>query len=193
MSWVFAAALGYLLGSVPFGLLLTKAAGLGDVRLIGSGSTGATNVLRTGSKALAAGTLALDALKGVVAVLVAAHFWGRDAGLVAGFAAVAGHCYPVWLSFKGGKGVATAAGVLLAANWWLGLIAGLVWLATAFATRISSASALVACAVTPVIAALAGDWTLALFCLLLAALIAWRHQANIRRLLAGTEPKIGKK
>ncbi len=193
MSWVLAAALGYLLGSVPYGLLLTKAAGFGDVRLIGSGSTGATNVLRTGNKALAAGTLALDLLKGVIAVLVAAHLWGRDAGLLAGFAAVVGHCYPVWLGFKGGKGVATAAGVLLAANWWLGLLAGLVWLATALATRISSASALMACAVTPVIAALTGDWMLALFCLLLAALIAWRHKANIQRILAGTEPKIGKK
>jgi len=193
MTWVLAALLGYLLGSVPYGLLLTKAAGLGDVRQIGSGSIGATNVLRTGRKGLAAGTLALDLLKGLVAVLLAGWLWGRDAGLVAGFAAMLGHIFPVWLGFKGGKGVATAAGVLLAASWWLALACALVWLATAFTTRISSASALMACAAAPIIAAIAGDWPLAGFSLALALLVAWRHEANIKRLIAGTEPKIGKK
>jgi glycerol-3-phosphate acyltransferase PlsY len=186
-----AVLVGALLGSVPFGLILTRAAGLGDVRTIGSGSIGATNVLRTGNKKVAAATLALDVLKGVIAVLVCQYLWGRDAGLLAGLAAVVSHCYPVWLGFKGGKGVATAAGVLLAAAWWMGLIVAGIWLATAFLTRISSASALVACAAAPIVALLAGDTTLALFALVLALFIAWRHSANIRRLIAGTEPRIG--
>ncbi|MBE9605358.1 glycerol-3-phosphate 1-O-acyltransferase PlsY [Acetobacteraceae bacterium H6797] len=193
MIWVLAALLGYALGSVPYGLLLTRAAGLGDVRQIGSGSIGATNVLRTGRKGLAAGTLALDLLKGLAAVLLAGWLWGRDAGLVAGFASMVGHIFPVWLRFKGGKGVATAAGVLLAASWWLALLCAAVWLATAFITRISSASALMACAAAPLIAAIAGDWSLAGFAMALALLVAWRHEANIKRLIAGTEPKIGKK
>lgn len=189
MSLLLAALLGYLLGSVPYGLLLTRAAGLGDIRAIGSGNIGATNVLRTGNKKLAAATLALDVLKGVAAILIARAAWGEDAALVAGFAAMAGHAFPVWLGFKGGKGVATGAGVLLAATWWLGLASVLTWAAVFFATRISSAAALATCAIAPVIALLFGDTRLALFALGLAALIAWRHKANIQRLMAGTEPK----
>jgi glycerol-3-phosphate acyltransferase PlsY len=192
MSLILAALLGYALGSIPFGLLLTKAAGLGDIRSIGSGNIGATNVLRTGRKGLAAATLALDALKGVAAVLVAGSIWGRDAALVAGVAAMLGHAFPVWLGFKGGKGVATGLGVLLSAAWWLGLAAAAVWVVTAFLTRISSASALAACAAAPLIALAVGDLRLAAFAAALAALVAWRHRPNIERLLAGTEPRIGK-
>ncbi|MCB4824462.1 glycerol-3-phosphate 1-O-acyltransferase PlsY [Roseicella aerolata] len=193
MSALLALALGYLLGSIPWGLLLTKAAGLGDIRSIGSGNIGATNVLRTGNKALAAATLGLDILKGVAALLIANALWGETAGLVAGFGAMLGHAFPAWLGFKGGKGVATGGGVLLAAAWWLGLGALLVWLATAFATRISSAGAMAACVAAPVIAAIAGRWDLALFSAGIAALVIWRHKANIARLLAGTEPRIGRK
>ncbi|TCZ61392.1 glycerol-3-phosphate 1-O-acyltransferase PlsY [Roseicella aquatilis] len=193
MTALLALALGYLLGSVPWGLLLTRAAGLGDIRAIGSGNIGATNVLRTGHKGLAAATLALDLLKGVAALLLARWLWGETAGLVAGFGAMLGHAFPVWLGFKGGKGVATGGGVLLAAAWWLGLGAALVWLGTAIVTRISSAGAIAACAAAPVIAAVAGRWDLALFAAGVAALVIWRHRANIERLLAGTEPRIGRK
>ena len=191
MALLFAALLGYLLGSVPYGLLLTRAAGLGDIRAIGSGNIGATNVLRTGNKGLAAATLALDVLKGVAALLIARAAWGEDAALVAGIGAMAGHAFPVWLGFRGGKGVATGAGVLLAAQWWLGLAALAAWIAVFAATRISSAGALAACAVAPVVAFLFGDATLGFFALGMAALITWRHKANIQRLLAGTEPKSG--
>jgi glycerol-3-phosphate acyltransferase PlsY len=193
MSFLLAAALGYLLGSVPYGLLLTKAAGLGDIRSIGSGNIGATNVLRTGNKGLAAATLVLDAVKGLVALVVARWIWGEDAGLVAGVAAMAGHAFPVWLGFRGGKGVATGAGVLFGAAWWLGAVALAAWAAVFAATRISSAGALAACVAAPLAALLFGDARLALFALLLAALIAWRHKANIQRLLAGTEPRVGSK
>ena len=193
MSLILAAVLGYLLGSVPYGLVLTKAAGLGDIRNIGSGNIGATNVLRTGNKKLAAAVLALDVLKGAVALLIARALWGEEAGLVAGVAAMAGHVFPVWLGFKGGKGVATGAGVLLAAQPWLGLVTVVAWGAVFAATRISSASALVACAVAPIAAAIWGDWWLAIFAAGLAALITWRHQSNIQRLLAGTEPRFGAK
>jgi glycerol-3-phosphate acyltransferase PlsY len=192
MSLILAAILGYLLGSVPYGLILTKAAGLGDIRAIGSGNIGATNVLRTGNKGLAAATLVLDALKGLAALLLARWLWGEDAALVAGVAAMAGHAFPVWLGFKGGKGVATGAGVLLAAQWWLGLIALAVWFVVAFTTRISSAGALAACAAAPLVALVFGDAKLALFAAALAALIAWRHRPNIARLIAGTEPRFGK-
>ncbi|MBO1079583.1 glycerol-3-phosphate 1-O-acyltransferase PlsY [Roseomonas haemaphysalidis] len=188
---IAAAVIGYLSGSVPYGLLLTRAAGLGDIRSIGSGNIGATNVLRTGNKKVAAATLLLDALKGAVPVLSLAALWGRDAGLVAGIAALLGHVFPVWLGFKGGKGVATGAGVLLAASWWIGILCALIWFGMAKLTRISSASALTACACAPVIALLAGDWRLAGFLLVVVAIIIWRHQDNIRRLLAGTEPRIG--
>ena len=192
MTLLRAALLGYVLGSVPYGLILTKAAGLGDIRAIGSGNIGATNVLRTGNKALAAATLVLDALKGVVALLLARWLWGEDAALVAGVAAMAGHAFPVWLGFNGGKGVATGAGVLLAAQWWLGLAALAVWFAVAFATRISSAGALAACVAAPVVALIFGDAKLALFAAALGGFIAWRHKANIARLIAGTEPRFGK-
>lgn len=193
MTWVLALLLGYALGSVPWGLLLTKAAGLGDIREIGSGNIGATNVLRTGNKGLAAATLVLDAAKGAVALLLAQWLWGPEAGLVGGFGAMLGHAFPVWLGFKGGKGVATGGGVLLAASWWLGLATLAVWLAVVAATRISSAGALAACVATPVIALLAGRADLALFAAGIAALVVIRHRANIARLLAGTEPRFGKK
>ena len=148
--------LGYLLGSIPFGLLLTRAAGLGDIRRIGSGNIGATNVLRTGNKGLAAATLLLDGLKGAVAVLLAAWLGGHEAVLWAGIGAVLGHAFPVWLRFKGGKAVATSYGVLIAAAWPVGLAAGAVWLVTAAVTRISSLAALASFALAPLLAAVAG-------------------------------------
>ncbi|MBI0432791.1 glycerol-3-phosphate 1-O-acyltransferase PlsY [Roseomonas sp. KE0001] len=193
MSLWLAVAIGYLSGSVPYGLLLTRAAGLGDIRQIGSGNIGATNVLRTGNRKVAAATLLLDALKGALPVLLLGGLWGRDAGLAAGLAALVGHLFPIWLGFRGGKGVATGAGVLLAANWWIGLLCALLWLAMAKLTRLSSASALAACCAAPLIALLSGDHRLALALLVVAALILWRHQDNIRRLLAGTEPRIGER
>lgn len=183
---------GYLIGSIPFGLLLTRAAGLGDIRSIGSGSIGATNVLRTGKKGLAAATLLLDALKGIAAVLLARWVVG-DQDLVAGTAAVLGHTMPVWLGFRGGKGVATALGVSLVTMWPVALGCGAVWLAMAAMTRISSAASLTAVAVAPVLALLLVDTEHALLALLVGLLVAWKHEANIRRLLAGTEPRIGQK
>jgi glycerol-3-phosphate acyltransferase PlsY len=189
---LLAVALGYLLGSVPWGLLLTRAAGLGDIRAIGSGNIGATNVLRTGNWTLAAATVVLDAAKGAAALLLARWLWGETAGLVAGFGAMLGHAFPVWLGFKGGKGVATGGGVLLSAAPWLGAVTAAVWLAIALATRISSAAALAACAAAPVAALLAGRTDLALFSAGIAALVAYRHRANIGRLLAGTEPRFGR-
>ena len=186
------AAFGYLLGSIPFGLLLTLAAGLGDIRKIGSGNIGATNVLRTGRKGLAAATLLLDAVKGAAAVLIGAYVAGENGVLAAGLGAVIGHLFPVWLGFKGGKGVATGLGVLLAAAPLAGLGAVLVWLGTARLTRISSASALAACVSAPVIAILVGTkLPVEALVMFTAALIVGRHHANIRRLLAGTEPRIG--
>ena len=193
MALLAALLLGYLLGSVPWGLLLTRAAGHGDIRAIGSGNIGATNVLRTGNKGLAAATLALDVLKGMAALLVAEAVWGEAAGLAAGFGAMLGHAFPVWLGFRGGKGVATGGGVLLAASWWMGLAAVLAWLATAAATRLSSAGSLAACAAAPVVALVAGRTDLALFAAGIAALVVFRHRTNIVRLLAGTEPRIGQK
>jgi glycerol-3-phosphate acyltransferase PlsY len=192
-TWLAALALGYLLGSVPWGLLLTRAAGHGDIRAIGSGNIGATNVLRTGNKGLAAATLGLDALKGAAALLIGDALWGEAAGLVAGFGAMLGHAFPVWLGFRGGKGVATGGGVLLAASWWMGLAAAVAWLAAAAATRRSSAGALAACAAAPLVALLAGRTDLALFAAGIAALVVLRHRANIARLMAGTEPRIGGK
>lgn len=190
---LIAAAGGYLLGSIPFGLVLTKLAGLGDIRSIGSGNIGATNVLRTGNKKLAAATLLLDGGKGAAAVLLAGAFAGETAALAAAAGAMLGHSFPVWLGFKGGKGVATALGILLAAAWPVGLAVALVWLVTAYVFRISSLAALVAAGMAPLIAwALAGG-ALALAALFIALLIFWRHQANIRRLLKGEEPRIGGK
>jgi glycerol-3-phosphate acyltransferase PlsY len=193
MSLLIGLLLGYLLGSIPWGLVLTRAAGLGDIRAIGSGNIGATNVLRTGNKPLAATTLVLDIGKGALALWLAGQFWGEQAGLAAGFGAMLGHAFPVWLGFKGGKGVATGGGVLLVAAWWLGLGAALVWLVMAFTTRISSASSLAACIAAPVLALVAGRYDLALFSAGIALLVAFRHRTNIERLLAGTEPRIGRK
>jgi acyl phosphate:glycerol-3-phosphate acyltransferase len=187
------ALLGYLLGSIPFGLILTRAAGLGDIRGIGSGNIGATNVLRTGSKGLAAATLLLDGLKGAVAVLLARRLGGDEAMLWAGVGAVLGHAFPVWLGFKGGKAVATSYGVLIAASWPVGLCAGAVWLAMAAVTRTSSLAALVSFALAPVLAAVLADPTIVKLALSIAVLVFIRHHENIRRLLAGTEPRIGQK
>jgi glycerol-3-phosphate acyltransferase PlsY len=187
-----AALLGYLLGTIPFGLLLTRAAGLGDIRSIGSGNIGATNVLRTGNKGLAAATLLLDGIKGATAVLLGLHLAGPDGAFAGGLAAVLGHLFPVWLRFKGGKGVATGFGVLFAAAWPAGLGAGAVWLIVFAVSRISSAGALSAFAVAPLLAWAAAGPQVALLILLIAALIAVRHDANIRRLLAGTEPRFGR-
>ena len=186
-----ALVVGYALGSIPFGLLLTRAAGLGDIRRIGSGNIGATNVLRTGRRGLAAATLVLDGAKGAAAVLLAAGFAGSGAGLVAGLGAVLGHLFPVWLGFRGGKGVATGLGVLLAALPWAGLVAAITWLALARLTRISSAAALGAFAVAPVVAASVSGLAGAALALVIAVLVYARHAENIRRLLAGTEPRIG--
>jgi glycerol-3-phosphate acyltransferase PlsY len=183
---------GYLLGSIPFGLILTKLGGAGDVRAIGSGNIGATNVLRTGRKDLAAATLILDALKGTVAVVVAAYF-SRDAMIVAGLGAFLGHLYPVWLKFKGGKGVATFLGCLLGVYWPAGLVFIAAWLAAAFLTKYSSAGALVASLASPLALLLLGQRDAAELFVALAILLWFRHADNIRRLLDGTEGKIGQK
>ncbi len=185
-----AAILGYLLGSIPFGLILTRMAGLGDVRKIGSGNIGATNVLRTGHKGLAAATLLLDALKGTVAVLIALR-WGLEASIVAGFAAFIGHCYPAWLGFNGGKGVATFVGLALAYDWRVMLIFAAIWLGVAFASRYSSLAALVATAATPLVFAAFGSVPVAILFAVLAAIAWYKHGANIGRLRAGTESRIG--
>jgi glycerol-3-phosphate acyltransferase PlsY len=187
------AVLSYLLGSIPFGIVITRAMGLGDIRQIGSGNIGATNVLRTGNKLAAALTLILDAGKGAIAVIAARLLVGEDAAQVAGGFAFLGHLWPVWLGFKGGKGVATFLGTLLALAWPIGLLACGTWAATAALTRISSLSALTAAALSPVYALLMGQPQFVLLTILLAGLIFVRHHANIRRLLAGTEPRIGKK
>ena len=183
--------LGYLLGSIPFGLLLTRAAGLGDIRAIGSGNIGATNVLRTGNKGLAAATLLLDGGKGAAAVLLAAALGGHEAGLWAGLGALLGHNFPVWLGFRGGKGVATSYGVLIAAAWPVGLAAGAMWLLVAATLRMSSLSGLISFAVAPIFAWIYGDPGLVRLALAIAVLVYARHHSNIRRLLAGTEPRIG--
>jgi glycerol-3-phosphate acyltransferase PlsY len=191
MTLALAALLGYLVGSIPFGVLIARALGLGDLRSIGSGNIGATNVLRTGNKAAAAATLLLDAAKGAVAVLAARALAGEAAAMAAGFAAFLGHCFPVWLGFKGGKGVATFLGLTIALAWPAGLAACATWLATAAAFRFSSLAALVAAASIPAWLAAFGRPDAVPFGLALAALIFARHHANIRRLIAGTEPRIG--
>ncbi len=193
MAVVGALLLGYLLGSIPFGLILTRLAGLGDIRRIGSGNIGATNVLRTGNKALAATTLLLDGLKGALAVLVAARIGPQDAVLAAGVGAVLGHNFPVWLGFRGGKGVATSYGVLIAAAWPVGLSAGAVWLVVAGLGRISSLAALVSFALAPICAALLAGAAVVKLALIIAVLVFVRHHTNIRRLIAGTEPRLGQK
>ena len=193
MTLILWVVIGYLLGSIPFGIVITRALGLGDLRKIGSGNIGATNVLRTGNKPAALATLLLDSGKGAIAVLLARALAGQDAALIAGAAAFLGHLYPVWLGFRGGKGVATFLGTVLALDWRLGLAACAIWLATALVTRISSLSALVAAALSPVIALWLDGPRLALVTGFMAVLIFIRHSANIARIKAGTEPKIGKK
>jgi glycerol-3-phosphate acyltransferase PlsY len=190
---VAAFVVGYLLGSIPFGLVLTRLAGLGDIRNIGSGNIGATNVLRTGNKGLAAATLVLDAAKGALAVLVA---WSVAPPLAiwAGAGALIGHLFPAWIGFRGGKGVATYLGVIAALAWPAGIFFAVVWLATAFATRYSSASALLASLLTPVFLFFTtGNSAVAWLSVVLSILLWWRHAQNIRRLMAGSETRIGQK
>ncbi len=193
LTLILTALLGYLLGSVPFGVLVTKLMGLGDLRKIGSGNIGATNVLRTGNRGAALATLLLDGGKGAAAVLIARAMAGEDAAQLAGLTAFLGHLFPVWLRFKGGKGVATFLGTLLALAWPVGVAACLTWFVTALLTRISSLSALVAAALAAVWAGLLGHSDMIWLTAILATLVFYRHSANIERLLARTEPKIGKK
>ncbi len=188
---LLAAIVGYGLGSIPFGLLLTRMAGLGDIRKVGSGNIGATNVLRTGNKGIAAATLVADAGKAAVAVLAARYLWGESAALVAGFAAFIGHLFPIWLRFRGGKGVATMIGALLALSWLVGLIFCAVWAFVAFTRRYSSLAALTAAATSPIFAFQISGMELAATAAALALLLFYRHHENISRLLKGEEPKIG--
>ncbi len=188
---VFAFLFGYVCGAIPFGLVLTRLAGTTDLRAIGSGNIGATNVLRTGRKDLAALTLLLDLLKGTVAVLTVAHFAPGTPTLLAALGAFLGHLFPVWIGFEGGKGVATFLGCLLAAAWQAALAFGIVWLAVAFLTRTSSAAALAASALTPIVLLIVGRSDAALMFGLMAILLWFKHRTNISRLLAGTESRIG--
>lgn len=192
-SIITALGTGYLLGSIPFGLVLVKLAGLGDIRQIGSGNIGTTNVLRTGRKDIAALTLLLDAAKAGIAGLVIAHFIGQPFGFMAAGAALFGHCYPIWLRFKGGKGVATFFGALLCLVWPVGLGAALIWLGTAYLTRYSSLSALMAAIFAPLAAYIFAPRAALYMCLFMTAIILWRHRENIGRLLKGQESKIGQK
>ncbi|MBZ9738581.1 MULTISPECIES: glycerol-3-phosphate 1-O-acyltransferase PlsY [unclassified Mesorhizobium] len=189
---ILALVFGYLLGSIPFGLLLTRAAGLGDVRKIGSGNIGATNVLRTGNKGLAAATLLLDALKGTAAVLIAGHF-APETAVWAGLGAFLGHLFPVWLGFKGGKGVATYLGVLIGLAWQVALIFAVVWLVMAFLFRFSSLAALAAAVVVPIVLYFMSTPQIAALFVVMSIIVFIKHRANISRLLAGTEGKIGAK
>ncbi|MEP0235180.1 glycerol-3-phosphate 1-O-acyltransferase PlsY [Roseibium sp.] len=186
-------AFGYLLGSIPFGLIITRLGGMGDVREIGSGNIGATNVLRTGNKKLAAATLICDALKGTLAVLVIKCFFGAEMALVAGFGAFLGHLFPVWLKFKGGKGVATYIGILLGLNWPFALLFCAIWLACAFLFRYSSLSAFVASILTPLALFAAADVQMAAMFAILTLILLLKHHENIKRLLNGEETKIGNK
>jgi glycerol-3-phosphate acyltransferase PlsY len=185
--------LGYLLGSIPFGLLLTRLAGLGDVRQIGSGNIGATNVLRTGRKGLAAATLLLDAAKGAVAVVIVRHWLGELPAMLAGLGALLGHVFPIWLKFKGGKGVATFLGVLFAIAWKIGAIFAVLWLIVAGVIRISSLAAIVATILAPVVSWTLGYGEFAVVAALMGIIILLKHRGNIRRILAGEEPRIGAK
>jgi glycerol-3-phosphate acyltransferase PlsY len=184
-------AIGYLLGSIPFGLVLTRLTGAGDLRAIGSGNIGATNVLRTGRKGLAAATLLLDMAKGAAAVMIGQRY-GADQAVIGGAAAFIGHVYPVWLKFRGGKGVATMLGITLALNWVLGIVFAVVWLAALAVTRISSVSGMAAAVSAPIVASLFGQMGLGYALLGLAIIVLWKHRANIGRLIDGTEPKVGK-
>ncbi|OYW45106.1 MAG: acyl-phosphate glycerol 3-phosphate acyltransferase [Sphingomonadales bacterium 32-68-7] len=192
MDWFLALLLGYALGTIPFGLLLTLAAGKGDIRALGSGNIGATNVLRTGSKWLAAATLLLDLAKGYLAVWFAAGWWPEAAGLAA-LGAVLGHCFPVWLKFKGGKGVATTAGVCFGLGWPIGLAYAAVWIGMLAVTRISSLGGMSAAIAAPIAAAALGRMELVPVLAGIAAIVLFMHRANIARLRAGTEPRIGRK
>jgi glycerol-3-phosphate acyltransferase PlsY len=187
---LLALLLGYLLGSIPFGLLLTRFAGAGDLRAIGSGNIGATNVLRTGRKSLAAATLLLDIAKGSAAVLLVGAIWPQHQALSA-VGALVGHLYPVWLKFNGGKGVATFLGILIALHWPVALIYAAVWMIMLGLTRISSVAGISAALVTPVASALLGRFDLAILFMAFALLVTWKHRSNIGRLFAGTEPKVG--
>jgi acyl phosphate:glycerol-3-phosphate acyltransferase len=193
MFLIVAFVIGYLLGSIPFGLVLTRLAGTQDLRSIGSGSIGTTNVLRTGRKDLAAATLIGDMLKGTIAVIIAGYFGGPDAAMVAALGAFLGHLFPVWLKFRGGKGVAVYIGVLLGLLWPAALVFCLIWLAVAVITRYSSLSALIASLVTPVLLWWFGQLALAALFAVLTLLVFFVHRENIKRLLAGTESKIGQK
>lgn len=187
-------AVGYLLGSIPFGVILTRLFGAGDLRQIGSGNIGATNVLRTGRKELAAATLILDGAKGAVAVLLARHFvpeLGDHAAMIAGAAAMIGHCYPVWLKFRGGKGVATLLGLALALAWPIGLVFAVVWLGAVLLLRISSLGGMLGAGSAPVAALAFGYPVYAIGLAGLAVIVLWRHRENIARLRAGTEPRVG--
>jgi glycerol-3-phosphate acyltransferase PlsY len=187
-----AVLLGYLLGSIPFGVILTRAFGAGDLRQIGSGNIGATNVLRTGRKGLAAATLVLDLAKGAAAVLIAGWlFHGHQ--IPAAATALIGHCYPVWLKFKGGKGVATLMGIVLALHWPIALVYALVWLGLLAAIRISSVAGIAAAVSAPIAAAALGDFDAVFLLVALALIVLWKHRANIERLIQGNEPRIGAK
>ena len=189
-------AAGYLLGSIPFGVIITRAFGAGDLRQIGSGNIGATNVLRTGRKGLAAATLILDGAKGAVAVLLARHFFpetGDHGAMIAGAAAMIGHCYPVWLKFRGGKGVATLLGLSLALAWPIGVIFAAVWLGAVLLLRISSLGGMLGAVAAPVAAVALGYPVYAVGLAGLAIVVLWRHRENIARLRAGTEPRVGAK
>ncbi|WP_343314281.1 glycerol-3-phosphate 1-O-acyltransferase PlsY [Brucella sp. BE17] len=192
LSQIAALIFGYLLGSVPFGLILTRFAGLGDVRAIGSGNIGATNVLRTGNKKLAAATLVLDMLKGTLAVIIAARY-GQSAAVAAGLGAFLGHLFPVWIGFKGGKGVATYLGILIGLAWPGALVFAAAWIITALVTRYSSLAALVSSVIVPIVLYLRGDQMVAGLFALLTLLVFIKHRANITRLLSGSESRIGSK
>ena len=192
MDALYAFTIAYLLGSIPFGLLLTRLAGTRDLREVGSGSIGATNVLRTGSKWLAAATLLLDLLKGLAAVLIAWR-WFPDGVAWAALGAVIGHCFPVWAGFRGGKGVATKMGVALGLGWQLGAVYAVVWLAVLALTRISSLAGMSAAVSAPIAAALLGEMRFVPVLAALAALVLWQHRGNIARLARGQEPRVGSK
>ncbi|MES2904730.1 MAG: glycerol-3-phosphate 1-O-acyltransferase PlsY [Pseudomonadota bacterium] len=188
---LLALAVGYLLGSIPFGLLLTRLTGRGDLREIGSGNIGATNVLRTGSKGLAAATLLLDAAKGAAAVLIAQSFWPEGIYHAAAGAMI-GHLYPVWLKFRGGKGVATLMGVIAPLYWPAALVYAMVWIGLLLVLRISSVAGMAAAASAPITVALVGEWALFPIFLAFAILVIWKHRENLVRLKAGTEPRVGR-
>jgi acyl phosphate:glycerol-3-phosphate acyltransferase len=193
IAYPLALVIGYLLGSIPFGLVLTRLAGTQDLRTIGSGNIGATNVLRTGRKGLAAATLILDALKGTAAVIIGGHLGGADAAMLAGLAAFLGHIFPVWLKFRGGKGVAVYIGILVGLLWPMAILFCVIWLAMAFALRYSSLSALTASVITPIVLWWVGQTALATLFATLTLLLIYMHRENIKRLMAGTEGKIGQK